>query len=934
VKVCSKFGLLLLMFMLLLVSSAFGILLPNNEPVEGLRVEDVPHDDGGGLMLSWKPLPKEKRIIEYRIYRGYTPDSLFYIGKIPVDAKTGVAADTMKYIDQGWTFFVDATSHAKLKHEKGQKKGTKGAEVLFRTVPRDMKIYGPMMDHYSMLAVIPDKEYMYHTKMREFTDIDSTEEGTLDTTSTILAGMKLEQVKYILTKLTVGKDYYYAIQALNMNRSASPLSEIASGQTVDNPPEKLEEFYAVAVTDKEQMQFEWTLPVFTDDQKQYNIYLFDEFDDQHLIFTRPDAYPYTPQTNAVVPFDSIAARFEAFNSANMKWYKFNIGEQDRQDQETLAKDEPIPAEIITSSMLPEPPTHFIVKDQPNDKGDQLQVFYGYPYYGLSKLSYNDAFTILTVNYFITENTMYEVDRLILTINGVTKTEYVLDNKLDFKVDWDHNQPMEIKGSFICKHKGQAPLPNDYTITHTFIFNQEMQVVLVDSPPNEQMKEFEDYYFQVYKINHTSDVYRYAKEMSFREREYIDKVSYETVQFRGRPRFSLEEKRLYFSTYLSIVNYKDQYPYYTQAIYLEQLKQQDEELKEEIAKLQTELETETDKVEIEKIEDRIDRFTDYLNDKPMIVKEANLLSTDRERMKMLYDVHCKNIRSFKYYIRKTDGRGHFIDTPVYTAPNGDQYIFPKQNWFNTDEIITFISVLLFGALVFFMIKAARKGKRLYIRPIAGIQEIDNAIGRATEMGRPILFVPGLSGISDVATLAGLAILSKVAKKAAEYDTKILVPCRDFIVLPIAQEIVKEAHYEAGRPDTYDKNSVFFITQAQFAFVAGVNGIMIREKTATNFYMGMFWAESLLMTETGSATGAIQIAGTDAVNQLPFFITTCDYTLIGEELYAASAYLSNQPLILGTLKAQDYMKLIIVIAVVLGTILSTVHLTFFMNWFPAK
>jgi len=111
-------------------------------------------------------------------------------------------------------------------------------------------------------------------------------------------------------------------------------------------------------------------------------------------------------------------------------------------------------------------------------------------------------------------------------------------------------------------------------------------------------------------------------------------------------------------------------------------------------------------------------------------------------------------------------------------------------------------------------------------------------------------------------------------------------------------------------------------------------MIREKTATNFYMGMFWAESLLMTETGSMTGAVQIAGTDAVSQLPFFITTCDYTLIGEELYAASAYLSRQPLILGTLKAQDYVKLLIVISVVVGTILSTLHLTFFMNWFPIE
>jgi len=292
--------------------------------------------------------------------------------------------------------------------------------------------------------------------------------------------------------------------------------------------------------------------------------------------------------------------FEAFNPANMKWYKFNIGEQDRQDQETLAKDEPIPAEIITSASLPKPPVHFTVKDLPNDKGDQLQVFFDYPYYGLSKLTYNDEFTKLTVNYFISENSMYEVTRLILTINGTTKTEYVLDNKLEFNVDWDHTEPMEIKGTFVCKNRGQEPLPEDFAITHTFRFDPVMQLVVIDSPPNEQMKEKIDYHFQVYKINHISEVYRFAKELSFREREYVDKVSYEAVQFRGRPHFSLDEKRLYFSTYLSIANYDDQYPFYTQALYLDQLKQQDEEIRAEIAELQKELGTVSDKEKLMKL----------------------------------------------------------------------------------------------------------------------------------------------------------------------------------------------------------------------------------------------------------------------------------------------------------------------------------------------
>ena len=203
-----------------------------------------------------------------------------------------------------------------------------------------------------------------------------------------------------------------------------------------------------------------------------------------------------------------------------------------------------------------------------------------------------------------------------------------------------------------------------------------------------------------------------------------------------------------------------------------------------------------------------------------------------------------------------------------------------------------------------------------------------------MGRPILFSTGLDGIGAVATLAGLAILGRVAKKAAEYDTKILVPNRDNIVLPIAQEIVREAHYEAGRPDSFDKNNVFFVSSEQFAYVAGVNGVMVREKTATNFYMGMFFAESLIMTETGNATGAIQIAGTDAVTQLPFFITTCDYTLIGEELYAASAYMARQPLQLGTLKAADYYKFLILLFLVFGTLLGTFQITEIIDMFPTR
>jgi hypothetical protein len=113
-------------------------------------------------------------------------------------------------------------------------------------------------------------------------------------------------------------------------------------------------------------------------------------------------------------------------------------------------------------------------------------------------------------------------------------------------------------------------------------------------------------------------------------------------------------------------------------------------------------------------------------------------------------------------------------------------------------------------------------------------------------------------------------------------------------------------------------VQYVAGSQFALAAAVNGIMTRIKPAANIFMGAFYAESLLLAETGNLTGAIQISGTANPEQLPFFIAACDYTLMGEELYAASAYLSGEPKLLGSLKGQDLLKVIIIILVLAAVV----------------
>lgn len=254
-------------------------------------------------------------------------------------------------------------------------------------------------------------------------------------------------------------------------------------------------------------------------------------------------------------------------------------------------------------------------------------------------------------------------------------------------------------------------------------------------------------------------------------------------------------------------------------------------------------------------------------------------------------------------------------------------------FHRGRVNILIGVIIYAALLVGFITLARRGREFFVRRIAGLEAIDEALGRATEMGKPILYVPGLSTISDVATLASLNILGRVARRAALYESRLLVPCTDPVVAPVAQEVVREAYTEAGRPDAFSEHDVSYITYSQFGYVSAVDGMMVREQPAAIFLLGMFWAESLILAETGNSVGAIQISGTDAVAQLPFFIAACDYTLIGEELYAASAYLSREPLALGSLKGQDMAKLIIGALMLAGIVATTFGIVGFARLFSA-
>ncbi len=286
--------------------------------------------------------------------------------------------------------------------------------------------------------------------------------------------------------------------------------------------------------------------------------------------------------------------------------------------------------------------------------------------------------------------------------------------------------------------------------------------------------------------------------------------------------------------------------------------------------------------------------------------------------MFTDEKCERGKEYFYEVLAVAPDGS-RSAPVATV----QAAVPVRQWLNLAKIwFGIILVFVCGAVVYF-IRVAESGRKLKVRPIAGLEAVDEAVGRATEMGRPILFIAGIQDINDIQTIAGITVLARVARTAAEYDAEIEMPTSRALVMTIARETVESAYLAAGRPDAYKEDNIYYLTDEQFGFVAGVTGMMVRRKPAACFYMGAFFAESLILAETGQSIGSIQVAGTAMPAQLPFFVAACDYTLIGEEFFAASAYLSGEPHQLGSLKGQDVGKVFGVALLLLGCLAATLH-----------
>ncbi|MBN1994908.1 MAG: hypothetical protein JW953_19595 [Anaerolineae bacterium] len=229
------------------------------------------------------------------------------------------------------------------------------------------------------------------------------------------------------------------------------------------------------------------------------------------------------------------------------------------------------------------------------------------------------------------------------------------------------------------------------------------------------------------------------------------------------------------------------------------------------------------------------------------------------------------------------------------------------------------LLIFAGLLFYFTGRLTAGRSPALRRIHAFEALKGFTGRAIEAGRALHLSVGVGSVANQSTadsLAGLTVLDYLAEQGATTGVPPIVSMADPTVMLFAQNALRAAH--ADDPEVAEEayRQIRWIAPQPAAYAAGVMSLMNIDETEANVLVGKFGDEYLLMGETAARRGSGHIGGTSDPNTLPFIYASAEETLLGEEIYAAGAYLQQRPFHISSLVAQDTMRWLILLFILTG------------------
>lgn len=250
-----------------------------------------------------------------------------------------------------------------------------------------------------------------------------------------------------------------------------------------------------------------------------------------------------------------------------------------------------------------------------------------------------------------------------------------------------------------------------------------------------------------------------------------------------------------------------------------------------------------------------------------------------------------------------------------------------------RLTLFVLFIIYTLVMIAYVNLGRQGKTVNLRKIPAIDAIDEAVSRAVELGRPVHWTEGhpraskLYDARGVYLVASLSFLSLIARLTAEKGARLLSSVGHPELYPIVKEVVRTSYNVAGHPEDYVDEDIQLMPE--YSYLAAVLGRIVREKPAAHIQIGYFWGQdSVAVPEVAQGEGCFSING-GQVGALQYLVVLSDYVLIADELFAASAQISRDPVLIMDMAGLDVNKAIMIVLIIAGVILSTLGISSLAN-----
>ena len=252
---------------------------------------------------------------------------------------------------------------------------------------------------------------------------------------------------------------------------------------------------------------------------------------------------------------------------------------------------------------------------------------------------------------------------------------------------------------------------------------------------------------------------------------------------------------------------------------------------------------------------------------------------------------------------------------------------------TGKVVLFILLMLSFLTLYLYIQKSVGGDIPKLRRLPAVDAIDEVLGRAVEMGKTVVFTHGtgkLETSGSAGSLAAIATLPYVARRTVNLGLDLYLPTGSHTAYNVLGEVMREAALMEGNPSMYNPDNVRYLSEVSRAYSAGVMSILMTENVGAAIFLGSYHHAGLMVVETANQAGAMSVGGTDSFSQLCWFVAGCDYSLLGEEIYALGAYMGKDPVSVGAIAGQDIIKMAVLIITLVGVILTQVGIDV-ASWF---